>query len=414
MKKKAHKQKHYSNKNTFQDSLKSILKQSLLILFISVIGEGITGFILTGMKSKLATLPGLLILVPALTDLRGNVGAAFGERLSTMLHLGIVKPVIKVTNIIKHNILASLTLTIAMAFTIGIIAPYVSKLFHITSIGALRLSMISTSAGIVSSVILLPVVFVLVFFSFTHHIDPDNIIAPMLPVIGDIITVSAIFLSTILVTKLLPISSIGFIFLAALPFLNGFRKKSNKFPKRYHYAVIIEQSAPILTICLTIGIISGIFLQGAEKTFSIYPALLSLVPQVIAQGGSIGGIVGSRVSTALYLGSIRPFQFNGELRKNFTAGILMGLAVAPIIAIVSTISSLISRAVAPPFTEMFIVSFLSLFLLAFLMSIIAVLLAFFSFKIGIDPSNTVIPLITSIGDITGVVVLLIMIKIFIL
>ncbi len=414
MKKKVRRQKHYSNKSTFQESLKSILKQSLLILFVSVIGEGITGFILTGMKSKLAALPGLLVLVPALTDLRGNVGAAFGERLSTMLHLGIVKPVIKVTNIIKHNILASLTLTIIMAFIIGVIAPYVCRLFHITSIGMLRLSMISTSAGIVSSVTLLPVVFVLVFLAFSHHIDPDNIIAPMLPVIGDIVTISAIFLSTILVTKLLPISSISLIFLAAFPFLNGFTRKRNKLPKRYRYTAIIKQSVPILLICLTIGITSGIFLQSAEKTFSIYPALLSLVPQVIAQGGSIGGIVGSRVSTALYLGSIKPFQFNEELRKNFTAGILMGLAVAPFVAIISIISSLIAKAAAPSFIEVFIVSFLSLFILAFLMSVIAILLAFFSFRNGIDPSNVVIPLITSIGDITGIIVLLIMIRIFIL
>jgi len=420
VKKKARKRKHSSNRqiSISQDSLKNILRQSLLILFISVIGEGFTGFILTGMKTRLSALPGLLVLVPALTDLRGNIGAAFGERLSTMLHLGIVKPIIKITRIAKHNIFASLTLTISMAFLIGATTPYISKMFNMKSIGALRLSIISTSAGILSAIVLLPIVFVLVFFAFKHHVDPDNIIAPMLPVIGDIITVSAIFGSTILTTKLLPVSSISFVFLAILPFLNGFARKrkrrNNKFPKRYRYPTIIKQSSPVLIICLSIGITSGIFLQSAGRIFSIYPALLSLIPQVIAQGGSIGGIVGSRVSTALYLGNAKPFQPGKEARKNFIAGIVMGLVVAPFVAIISLGSSLITKAATPPLIQMLTVAFLSLFILSILMSVIAILLAFFSFKIGIDPSNVVIPIITSIGDITGVIVLLVMIKIFIL
>lgn len=419
MKTKTNKQRHSSSKRIsfLQNSLKSILTQSLFVLLLSVIGESITGFILTGMENKLSALPGLIILVPAMTDLKGNVGAAFGERLSTMLHLGLVKPIIKVNNAIKHNILASFTLTVSGAFLIGISAAALSNLLQIKTIGVIRLNMISTTAGIISSVLLLPLVFVFVFTSFRHHIDPDNIIAPMLPVIGDIITVSAIFIGAILTMKLLPIKPAILVLFAAFPFVSGFARKNkrrnNKLPKRYHYFPIIKQSFPILIFCFAIGITSGIFLQSSGKIFLIYPALLALIPQVVAQGGSIGGIVGSRVSTALYLGSAQPFKFGREVRKNFTAGIIMGLVVALLVGIASLIIIYITKASAPPLPQTFLVAFLSLFILSTLMSVIAIFISFFSFKIGIDPSNIVIPVITSIGDITGIIVLLAMIKVFI-
>ncbi len=419
MKIKTNKQRHSSSKRISfpQNSLKSILTQSLFVLLLSVIGESVTGFILTGMENKLSALPGLIILVPAMTDLKGNVGAAFGERLSTMLHLGLVKPITKVNNAIKHNILASFTLTVSGAFLIGISAAAISNLLQIKTIGVIRLSMISTTAGIISSVLLLPLVFVFVFTSFRHHIDPDNIIAPMLPVIGDIITVSAILISTILVMKLLPIKPVILVLLAVLPFVSGFAKKNkrrrNKLPKRYRYFPIIKQSLPILIFCFAIGITSGIFLQNARKIFLIYPALLALIPQVVAQGGSIGGIVGSRVSTALYLGNAQPFKLGREVRKNFTAGIIMGLVVASLVGIASLIIIYITKVNAPPLTQTFLVAFLSLFILSTLMSVIAIFISFFSFKIGMDPSNVVIPVITSIGDITGIIVLLAMIKVFI-
>jgi mgtE-like transporter len=399
-------------------SIKSILIQSLSVLLISIIGESFTGTVLIGMRAKISIIPGLLIIVPALTDLRGNVGAAFGERLSTMLHLGILKPKFRFSKIVQHNIFASFTLTFTIAFVIGMIAPLFSKIFHINSSSPLILSFISITAGVTSSIILLPFVFIMVFYAFNHHIDPDNIIAPLLPVVGDIVTVSAIYFAAVLILKISGKTLVlpTFLLLAFL-FSKGHKFKNSKkqyFPDRYHYIPIIKQSLPVLLICLSIGIGSGIFLQGADKTFEIFPLLLSLVPQVIAQGGSIGGIVGSRVSTSLYLGNAKPFKFGKEVIKNLTAGIIMGTVTGPIIAIISFLTAVITKTPLIPFYKVMIISSAALFLLSLLMGIIAVYVAFFSFKIHLDPSNVVIPIITSIGDISGVVILISIIKIVLL
>ena len=410
MKRKKKKPKRYSHSGI---TILTILKQSLAVLFISIIGESITGSILVSMKAKLVAIPGILLIIPALTDLRGNVGAAFGERLSTLLHLGIVKPKLEFSLIIKSNIYASFSLTAGIAFIIGIISPLFAIIFKIKSDSPLVLSFISESTGIISSIILIPLVFAMVFYSFKYHIDPDNIVAPALPVIGDIVTITAIYLSAILAVKLRSLISILPLFIIAI-FLIGGRRKYTKFPKRYNFSYIVIQSTPILLICISIGITSGMFLQNAERTFKLFPILLSIVPQVIAQGGAIGGIIGSRVSTALYLGTARPFMWNKEISKNFLSGIIMGILVGPTIAIITLLASMITKTPIVSLVKISLISTISLFLLSLFTSIISIYIAFISFKLKLDPSNIVIPLITSIGDVIGVLILLSVIKILLL
>ncbi len=408
MKKRKKKSKKYFHSN---DTILTILKQSLTILFISIIGESITGSILVSMKAKLVDIAGILLIIPALTDLRGNVGAAFGERLSTLLHLGIVKPKIEFNPVIKSNIYASFSLTAGIALIIGIISPIFALLFKIKSDSLIILSFISESAGIISSVILIPLVFLMVFYSFRHHIDPDNIVAPALPVVGDIVTIMAIYLSAMIAVKLRSLISLFPLF-AAITFLIGAKRKYAKFPQRYHYLYIVIQSTPVLLICISIGITSGMFLQNAEATFKLFPILLSIVPQVIAQGGAIGGIIGSRISTALYLGNARPLVWNNEVSKNFLSGIIMGIIVGPAIAIITLLAAIITKTPIVSFTKILMISTISLFLLSLFTSIISIYIAFVSFKLNLDPSNIVIPLITSIGDVTGVLILLFVIEVF--
>ena len=156
------------------------------------------------------------------------------------------------------------------------------------------------------------------------------------------------------------------------------------------------------------------FLQNAEKTFKLFPILLSIVPQVIAQGGAIGGIIGSRVSTALYLGTARPFVWNKEVSKNFLSGTIMGILVGPVIALITLLAAIITRTPIVSIAKISLISTVSLFLLSLFTSIISIYIAFASFKLKLDPSNIVIPLITSIGDVTGVLILLFVIKILLL
>ncbi|MCK4234173.1 magnesium transporter [candidate division WOR-3 bacterium] len=102
-----------------------ILIQSLPILLITSIGEVIAGSVLGKMSTALAVVPGLIILIPAVMDLRGNIGTALGSRVSTMLHLGILGKHFSFNRIIGHNVGASASLTAAVALILGIVAHFI-------------------------------------------------------------------------------------------------------------------------------------------------------------------------------------------------------------------------------------------------------------------------------------------------
>ncbi len=92
----------------------------------------------------------------------------------------------------------------------------------------------------------------------------------------------------------------------------------------------------------------------------------------------------------------------------------MGIFIGPIIALVSFAAGIITKTPLVSLAKTVIISTVSLIVLSTLMGIIAIYVAFASFKLKLDPSNIVIPVITSIGDIAGVLVLLYIIKLVLL
>ena len=67
-----------------------MLKQSLPLLVVCGLGAIIAGNTLSAMASILQNIPGLIIIVPAVIALRGNINTTLGSRLGSAYHLGII------------------------------------------------------------------------------------------------------------------------------------------------------------------------------------------------------------------------------------------------------------------------------------------------------------------------------------
>ena len=386
----------------------SILFQTLPVLLFTTIGEGFTGTLLGSMEDELKILPGLLILIPAITDLRGNIGTAFGSRLSTMLHLGLVKPLFRTGDLIRENIYASFSLSLSMSLFLGILAHFFSLGLGLSSIGPLRLSIIAVMSAILSSIVLLPFVFVLTVWLYKRGIDPDNIIAPLLPVFGDIVTVGAILFSSKVVIRFFihePLSLYPFLGLFFLLGVTGVNKE------KYRFLSILKESIPILIMCSLLSAVSGTLLRTGERYFFAFPGVISLIPQVVEKGGSIGGVVGSRMSTALYLGQTKPFKIDKVTLGNFIGGASVGIIISPFVGIVVHFLLLFFNMDSLGLLYMILLSTLSISFLSLSMSLLSIFIASASFSFDLNPSNIVIPAITSIGDIAGVGFLLLILKI---
>ncbi|MDD4898509.1 MAG: magnesium transporter [Methanocellales archaeon] len=176
-------------------SVSSIVKQTLPLLVICVILGLFAGVVLGGMKASLEALPGLLVLVPAILDTRGNIFGAFGSRLGSALHQGLILPELKRDKNLMHIIAAALGEGVIISIVLAVIAHYVILALGRDSIGIIPLTAISLIAGVVSGIVLTGLIILLAFAGYKKGIDPDNITGPIATTAGDVLAMVALFMS---------------------------------------------------------------------------------------------------------------------------------------------------------------------------------------------------------------------------
>jgi mgtE-like transporter len=176
-----------------------IIKESGPVLFMSLLGGLIAGFLLNSGESYLELVPGLLVLLPGILALRGNIGSALGSRLGSALHLGLIESEMKLSmfknQLVKENILASLTLNIIMSALLGILAFFVTSWMGVEGVSATHLVLISLLAGFISGVFLMTLTIMLAVYTASAGLEPDNVLTPSVATIGDMVTIIFLFLS---------------------------------------------------------------------------------------------------------------------------------------------------------------------------------------------------------------------------
>ncbi len=176
-------------------SVYPIVKQTLPLLVICVILGLFAGVVLGGMKASLEALPGLLVLVPAILDTRGNIFGAFGSRIGSALHQGLILPELNRDNNLMHSIAAALGEGVIISIVLAVIAHYVILALGRDSIGIIPLTAISLIAGVVSGIVLTGLIILLAFAGYKKGIDPDNITGPIATTAGDVLAMLALFMA---------------------------------------------------------------------------------------------------------------------------------------------------------------------------------------------------------------------------
>ena len=178
---------------------KEMLRQSLPLLIFCGLGAIVAGSTLGVMTSLLESIPGLIVVIPAIIALRGNISTAFGSRLGSAYHLGIIDADNLWNNELKQNIIGSLILSLLVSAMVGFLAYVTTVLFFNVSPDPVKLIVIVLIAGIISAVILTLMTVIIIFIVFKRGYDPDNITGPALATFGDIVTMLCIFGSAIIV-----------------------------------------------------------------------------------------------------------------------------------------------------------------------------------------------------------------------
>ncbi|MCX2818716.1 magnesium transporter [Haladaptatus sp. F3-133] len=171
---------------------------------------------------------------------------------------------------------------------------------------------------------------------------------------------------------------------------------------------IYKESVAILTVSLAGGLFAGSFIgtEGMTETFASYPGLLLLLPAFLATRGNVYGALGARISTGLHQGLIEPrFGRDARLINAVAASFVNGITVS---VFIGAMSWLILRALgrdSAALGELVGVTLVAGLLTSFVMIAGLLGLVFAGYKRGIDPDNLVGPIVTTLGDMFGVVFL---------
>jgi mgtE-like transporter len=386
------------------------LRQGLSALAVSSLGDLIAGVTLGAVTGTLNRLPGLLVLVPAAIGMRGNIFGALGSRFGTAIHTGQFSLARRRDTLVGQNVLAAVALTLMLSVALAVLAKGVAVAFGLrASITIADFVVVSVLGGVLSSIVVLALTLAVSAAAARRGWDMDNVAAPLVTAAGDIVTLPALVIASVFVdhgnvtTLIAPV-------LVILAFAGAYSAWRTKLPIMRR---IIIESLPILVLAGLIDVIAGLTIEKRLESFVAFPALLVLVPPFLEDTGALGGIVASRLASKLHLGTVAAKGFpNRAAREDMVLAFIFALPTFVLVALSADVVALVFRLDSPGALKMVGVSLVG----GLASTCIATLIAYYgsiaSYRFGIDPDTTGIPMITSSMDLVGAVSLILALLLF--
>jgi mgtE-like transporter len=378
-------------------------RQGFYALLISSGGDLLAGLTLGSIQHTLEMLPGLLVLIPAAIGMRGNIFGALGSRLGTAIHTGTFTLTPRRSTVVGQNVLSSLTLTFAVSLALAALAKTIAVAFDLRSISLLDFVVISMVGGVISSAVVLAITVGVAAGSARFGWDMDSVAAPVITAAGDMVTLPSLFLATYCVGLRFLSPMLGALTaVLAVAGLVGVVRSGLPLLKR-----IVAESLPILLIAGAIDIVAGITIEKRLAAFTALPALLVLVPPFLEDTGALGGILAARLSSKLHLGVIEPtVRPQRAARADFRLVAVLAVPVFLLVAVSSDLVSLLFGLESPGPVRMIGISLVGGMLATTACVAIAYYGAIATYRLGLDPDNHGIPLVTSSMDLIGAVALI--------
>jgi mgtE-like transporter len=168
---------------------------------------------------------------------------------------------------------------------------------------------------------------------------------------------------------------------------------------------IVGNMFPLLVALSVIVLWAGLTLEDAEELLGEYGALAVMVPVMVGMGGNLGAILSSRLTTRLHLGTTEFDPRDRHLWATVAAILALAATVFATLAVVVWLVGLYTGSGLPLSTLLFI-SLSSGLSVAVIAVCFAVAATYGSYRLGIDPDDTTIPIVTNVVDVFGMLIFL--------
>jgi len=181
----------------------------------------------------------------------------------------------------------------------------------------------------------------------------------------------------------------------------------------YSWKTIVKHGLPVLIFAVLIEIVAGQILLERQGLLLDYAIFLISIPVINSVSGNIGSVLGARLASGLHVGYINVGINEKEMHANVIISILIGVFTYFVLAIVIYYMAIFGglKVDLGPIEFMSIIVITG-FLLICVIALISVLTAFISFSRGLDPDDMVAPIVTTFGDVMGIIFLFIVLGIF--
>jgi mgtE-like transporter len=182
-------------------------------------------------------------------------------------------------------------------------------------------------------------------------------------------------------------------------------------PTDWTVRAIMRAALPVLLVLTLVEIGSGLVLGSFEADLLRYPTLLVLVPVTIGTAGNLGSVLAARLSTAFHLGTLSFSTGDDLLAGNAVATVALALTVFPVIGVGAwVLTSLTVGTTLGPGTVV-VVAVLSGAALAVIAVVVTAVATYGAYRFELDPDDVVIPVVTNVCDVLGVVVLFLVVQV---
>ncbi|HEY8217862.1 MAG TPA: magnesium transporter [Acidimicrobiia bacterium] len=361
----------------------------------------VAGLILGSITGTLEELPGLLVLVPAAVGLRGNVFGALGSRLGTLVAIGEFRLSRRRETEVGQNLLASVALSFGLSLLLAVVAKGVAEAFNVrNAISTADFVVVSVVGAVIPTAVVMAITVGIAAIGVRREWDVDNVSVPVVTAAGDMVTLPSLFLATYLVLDV-PEAIVGvFAALCAVIALGAL-----VVALRSHLDVLRRVAAESLPFLLVAGLVStlaGITIQSRLTTLADEPALLIVVPPLLSLSGSLAGILSARVSTKLHLGVLEPDRLSlRPVAEDLTLVFVVALPIFLVLGLAADVLAVVVDLGTPGPAEMVALMLLAGILATVLSCAVAYGAALATYRLGWDPDNNGVPLVSSASDFLG-------------
>lgn len=379
----------------------------------------------------------LLILVPALLGLKGNLEMTLASRLGTHANKGELDTF----EGFREIALGNLAVVQCQAIVVGFLASLVAFVLDVLATHTMHpkhmllISASSVSTASLASFLLAAVMTAIVMIARHFGINPDNIASPIAGMLGDFCTLGTLSIIAQMLFDMeedmrwIEVAIIsGYVLLAVV--FGRLLTKSESLSR------VLEEGWKPVIMSMMLSSLAGLVLQRATHRFK---ALAPFAPVMNGAGGNLAAVQSSRLSTDLHCngcpgvmparryslkrpagGGRRPrldsdveeimpkatfAALFGRNRHAGSARVLICLSIPGALCFVNLIVYLRTGGLALP---------TCFFMLVFLMATITQVCTLFVFvhwivaalwRKGVNPDNAAIPYVTSLGDFLGTICL---------